>query len=474
MKRPITLIVTMLLVSTPAHAKFDETVATAICKTVKSQEEDVRVAYTDAFFTTNPIPLTWSEIGTADSDFDSVEKLTERIVKCFKNSKTKCQSVRKVAEKLEEQITQIFREDDPYFESPNFPRLSNIERAGQGGLRSFLSRDNGGVTELRCRSRFLREIRSAEENQQTHLDRYAFVPRLAISKNADSVGLDDPDITSFKSREAAQFAITLDRENKINTADPGQTAVFVENEVFQADMAVSLDKFFRIHRGELEIESRGDETHDIYISPYAALQYKTNLDNTKETDNLSFGLKLNQSLPESFKIPLNISGILSASTEVDGYSVNLAYVTDIEQRESRQWFAEAKTEFVTAEFLNIPNVQTFLGLTAVMDYSQVDEFVDKVKLKDINEFLRLGYDLSASAAYNLTDGLRLGLDVNYQFRDTLTNEAANADHVTASLNFKPVSRPDLELSYGIVYERGETLISLEDVEIRKLAIGLKR
>ena len=217
------------------------------------------------------------------------------------------------------------------------------------------------------------------------------------------------------------------------------------------------------------------------ISPFVSLAYDQDRDPTKEVDDLAFGIT------SIWRLPFGKAGSLSDNFRPE---VSLAWVTDIEERDSAQWVAAVKVPLPLEQFGAVGNFLSNTGyggapqevfsfrpawsVSAVVDYGDIVDAGDKTELETIEEYYRLGYDISAD--WLLLSGgptlPRTSFEVDYYFRDDISGEPANADLLKGTLTFKPSK--DSDFSLNLIYERGETLTSLTEQESWKLGLGYKR
>lgn len=110
--------------------------------------------------------------------------------------------------------------------------------------------------------------------------------------------------------------------------------------------------------------------------------------------------------------------------------------------------------------------------TVVADWTQVDDPGEKTNLLTAPEFARIGYDLSGHILWLPADPrtrLSIQLDMNYSVRDGQTEDGGDAQLVNIALRWLP----DPRYSFGLAYERGENLDSLERIDIWKLVLGAR-
>lgn len=299
--------------------------------------------------------------------------------------------------------------------------------------------------------------------------------KLTLSKVV--VGKTTADISkSLKKRDSAALSLKLDRATKLEVENEDGTSTFVDNDVVSANFVVAYPKLFNLAKSEYELDGAKTDT-SLYLSPYVGLEYESNIDPEKETDNLSFGLNLKKSFGIA---PLNIGkdefGPFTISPDFSSVELDLEYITDIEERESKQWFTQARMPLLNifpSSYWGVDrkSFQPTFDLTAVMDYSSVDERGDKAELKD-KDYHRIGYDAELQMRLFEVSDWEFDYTAKYSFRETLDSSAANADYWDMGFKFKPT--PESNFEYGISYKRGENLKTLEDIESWEVTIGYKQ
>ena len=272
---------------------------------------------------------------------------------------------------------------------------------------------------------------------------------------------------STSQKKAAEFSLTLDRANKISVTDPNtMVETFEKNEVIETNVTLGLKNLTTIKL------NKSSSDYNVYVTPYVSWQYRSNLNPQAEVDNLSLGAKFvnlaNEKRVRDFRIPELVDIVYG----VGDIELTGAYITDLEQRDSKQWSAELRVEDVVDFHTWVLGFDQGFSITPVVDYSDIDEFDDKINLRDLQSYTRIGYDIDYSAHLFDVSDWKLGFDASYQFRDTISNDPANADFVTAQLQLKP--NKGSNFSYGVQYDRGENLISLEEIESWKVTIGYKQ
>ena len=109
----------------------------------------------------------------------------------------------------------------------------------------------------------------------------------------------------------------------------------------------------------------------------------------------------------------------------------------------------------------------------VTDYADVLDPGTKQALMTRPGYLRWGYDLSGELRLRRrTSDPAIALTVGYQFRDDWNDDGGNADRVTARLKYYPAEASNW--AFGLEYDRGENLQSLEALENWLITLGYRR
>lgn len=115
-------------------------------------------------------------------------------------------------------------------------------------------------------------------------------------------------------------------------------------------------------------------------------------------------------------------------------------------------------------------------LDLVMDYLHVGDPGEKPKLAASAEYWRWGGDLEVRLQLiDMNDRENKSAvwtaDFLYQVRDGLAEDGGDAQMFRASLNYHPVASSNFRV--GLIYERGETLLSFADVEKWTFGVGFR-
>ena len=185
-----------------------------------------------------------------------------------------------------------------------------------------------------------------------------------------------------------------------------------------------------------------------------------------DIDNLNFGAQ--------------VSGFLqtrSTATRTHYYALTARFLSDGDL-ESEAWSAALS---ITPEFPLPGNDQpydlvrdrvefTWLA-SAVADYFDVVDPGRKSELQGAPQFARLGFDVSGGLRFLLgkdrTDALAFLAD--YRLREALDDDVGDADLLSLKLLFEP----DPRYAFGIAFDRGRNLDSLEFSETWKITLGIK-
>lgn len=112
-------------------------------------------------------------------------------------------------------------------------------------------------------------------------------------------------------------------------------------------------------------------------------------------------------------------------------------------------------------------------LNLIADYAEVIDPGEKAALLNRPDYLRWGYDLSGELRLRWRErDPTIGLSALYQFRDDLDRSGGNADRVTARLKYYPSKESNW--TFGLEYDRGENIQSLEPLENWLMTLGYRR
>lgn len=205
-------------------------------------------------------------------------------------------------------------------------------------------------------------------------------------------------------------------------------------------------------------------------TPVAFVQYEREGGDSvaadKEVNNLNFGLEVG-----GF-IELGRAG----RTDVHAYTVSLRAMSD-DRFDSEAWAVNASfTPDIRLPGHHLPllskdrRLSFRWQLSAVADHASVSDPGRKAALQTAPEYSRLGYDVDAALRYTLAGGASVALTSDYRLRDEFSRGEMDAQLFTAGLLFEP----NRNWAFGLIYQRGENLDSLEFSETWKLTIGVRR
>lgn len=118
-----------------------------------------------------------------------------------------------------------------------------------------------------------------------------------------------------------------------------------------------------------------------------------------------------------------------------------------------------------------PRIGFDWDLTLHAEGLAVDDPGRKALLQDSPEWFRLGYDARADVvAYVLPAPWEASLSAEYKLREGLTEDGGDAQWFTSAVLF----RPNDNLGFGLSYDRGEVLDSLEFVDRWTLKVTFRR
>jgi|GEM_PF-3188666 len=277
-------------------------------------------------------------------------------------------------------------------------------------------------------------------------------PVFAVAKTPDDLAL------ALADKSFAEFAYLEDRE--------------ADSQTYSAYVTLGLIWPERAHPSPTWTTSRFGWL--VRARPGLFVQYEREGSDTTpdvdETNNLNFGLQAAGFLQTR-------GAARGATTRTHYFAFGARYLTD-DQFESEGWSVLARV----TPGLRWPGFQTPQDLTdrlqyrwlvsGIADYESIEDPGDKASLQDSPEFGRLGFDADAELRLFLTPDREqaISLSASYAMRADVTGADGDADLFTSRLLFEPSPH----YSFGIVYERGENLESLEAIEQWKLTVGIRR
>lgn len=202
---------------------------------------------------------------------------------------------------------------------------------------------------------------------------------------------------------------------------------------------------------------------------FAQLEYeKVSGTGAAKTDNLNFGLELGGDLQTR-------TGAGASVTANHFLSLSLRYLTDT-RFDSSGWSVVAKW----APRLPIPGsfVPAPLGdamdlswkLTGVFDHAGFEDPGRKTELLTAPHFTRVGLDAIAALRLKLGNTNIVTLSGEYAFREKFGSGPGDAQLLGLRMTFAPSDH----FSFGIGYDRGENLDTLEHSDTLKLTIGVRQ
>lgn len=195
---------------------------------------------------------------------------------------------------------------------------------------------------------------------------------------------------------------------------------------------------------------------------YASLRYKESVKPTEEQDDLRFGV---------YTVFDSFFGL----DRTFGYpELDLGWITDSEERDSAQWFAAGRLPITSLDSVFVaPESPILWEIVAVGDYSHVIDEGDKIKLANVGEMFRVGYDIYWSLDRPLIEisSWRPTLSGSYKFRDTTDEGPGNADRIEVKLGI--IDAKDSGVGVSFDYVRGEDLTSLDEEENYKLVLNVR-
>jgi hypothetical protein len=214
------------------------------------------------------------------------------------------------------------------------------------------------------------------------------------------------------------------------------------------------------------------------LGPYLAYERMTASDPAKEVNNVEVGLRGSWLL-----YPGAVDPYEASPTTI---TLATSWLTD-DQGDSSAWRAELgiRPGLDGALFRSGYGFQRNLfdgpdqflvwswDLRLVTDYAEVLDPGAKQALLTRPSYLRWGYDLSGELRLRRrTSDPAFALSLNYQFRDDWNDDGGNADRITGRLKYYPAD--DSNWAFGLEYDRGENLQSLEAMENWLITIGYRR
>ncbi len=282
-----------------------------------------------------------------------------------------------------------------------------------------------------------------------------------IALNRKSPGHND----ELKKGTQASLTLSFDRTDQKDFVDPNNnTQLNRYDDSVEAQISVGWRHQFNM----AEEYSQGEKIGDWFgvLVPYIGLEYDDNFNPAEETDNLSFGLNFAIFRKKSDKALLNEQSLIP--------QFNIAWITDIEERESSAWTGEARINipFFYNSLIENDFIDSTLFVEPVVDFVNVIEIGDKTK-QAVGETIRYGYDIHGSISLPFIElsGWTPGMSATYQKREGFRSDTQDPDLFSASLSL--AESENGRLSFALTYEEGYNLISGERINSHKLSLLLK-
>ncbi|MDZ4690186.1 hypothetical protein [Terricaulis sp.] len=300
-------------------------------------------------------------------------------------------------------------------------------------VRNLLNAD-GSPLQVEC----LRA--QADNNQTTPLPLWRrALANLVIGQTSEDAA------RPFKKREFALFSIEDDRA--------------AERETISIDLFIGLKDQIQFSAGRMEGE----------LVPFLSVQ-RTSIDQSApaegERNDVTFGLT---SPLYFFRSGGGLAHTLNVTAE---------WETDSDFDSSMTALRLAWTPFVRntcLDWLHVWQSESSLncGFAVVADYADVADPGEKIDLADVDQYGRVGLDLSFTWDQELTGESVLQFGAGYSFRSSFTDDDdGEADLITASLIFLPSD--DSHFSFGIEYRHGEDLSSLDEQQTTMIRFGYRQ
>lgn len=314
-------------------------------------------------------------------------------------------------------------------------RLQSIRRSDEGWInarvRDVLNGETGHIV-VRCRRA------PAPPNPNVASETQSFFSGLVVGRTSEDAG------RALADREFATFSVENDRA--------------ADRETISIDLFIGWDS-------PLWWRGRGYEGQFV---PFVGLQ-RTEIDQTAsatgERNDLTFGI----TLPVAFyRSGGGIASTLNAAVE---------WETD----------TDFDSSMTTARFSWAPQIRGTCfdwhtrwstqspwtcSVAVVADYSDVGDPGEKVKLAEVDQYARLGLDVSFAYDYELSGGSVLQAGASYSLREPVSDDDGEADLI--SLNLLLLPSDESHFSFGIEYRHGEDLSSFEAQETTLFRVGYRQ
>ncbi len=282
-------------------------------------------------------------------------------------------------------------------------------------------------------------------------------PALAISKGPEDLG-----IIALADRPYAEIAYVSDKDANENSLSIYGTVGLVWPDI--------------VYRSRANREERGGLVARFAPTVFAQIEREgVGKFSPNDVDNLNLGLQLGGFLQT--RTPLGHPD--QPSRTVTHYiDLNARYLSDT-RLDSSGWSVAARfTPGIPLPGSNVAwqpldgRARLRWRLTGVADYVSIDDPGRKAKLVDAPRYGRLGFDIAASARYYLGAERKQAilLTFDYSLRKDLGRQPGNAQLLAGRFLIEPTPN----FSFGVAYDRGENLDTLEHNETIKLTLGVRR
>lgn len=467
---------TCLCFCLPVHAAdySPETICAAKTAFEGVIAQDVREPYLKALFQSHPLVVDITRLGKGGNFLQSPAAMAKYLFDCQMTESVACKSAFKIHTEIVATLQSSEQSSEDYIVKPNLARSGQFNEAA---LANFLTaKSDGGTYAMTCSKRFepsantsnTETLAKTDVEQTSYRNKFDLVTEiqgLEVGQNVDQIG------KPIKEKSGATLSVDLNRGEKIPvTIDAtkeatGDNVRFVKNETVAAQIAIAMPTDLKF------IPLADDWGFKQKVSFFTALDYKSNINPGDELDDWSFGVKY--SGETSFITAGNLRQILPGLTlqsEFSRFDADLRYITDLEERDSQQYFGAIKVPAVNLHAA-YNHFDALVELTAVLDASDIDEIGDKTALENIKTFGRLGYDLKFSTSVGEFLDYQVDFGATFYYRDSFGKNNADADLWDIGISFAPDDDSNLMLS--LMYDRGESLTSLDEQETWKLGFEFK-
>ncbi|MBL4766227.1 MAG: hypothetical protein JKY94_00635 [Rhodobacteraceae bacterium] len=469
----LVLVILPLAVSVNAYSldekayNLDKKDVKKICLGAKLNTDDVRGNYLDYIYKTHTVPL----------DFlYSHGGLSELLVYCRGHSSTVVKNCAPI-KKMDNEIRGLIAGGTVGPHSAL--RVSEtLENPPVAEIASFLSKSKTKY-KLFCAKPYLGYAKPEAPA--------ALKPGLSFHWNTISVTKDNSTIgKKIDKKESAEFGIKFDRGAKTKVKDANGVETLEYEDFVSANFTLALTDFIKFtpRAGANPARAPGPS-----LTPFLSLAYESNREIEKEKDDFSIGVVWKQYF--SNRHYRDDGGENTDDRkfrfELDHFLLNGQYITDIEERQSQQWASQLTLPFASYDGSSFNAYGAYftwyLAADLILDHSEISRAGDKVDLikflkdneneKGAKSFTRFGYDVRFNSALKVDEKWSLELDAKYQLRNaTRTGGLGDVNRWEIGLGYRP--NDDSPVSFGISYERGDTLLTLKEEEFWKVGIKYKQ